>query len=734
MNTESQPVNLKKAWISAHPRVVIGFILVACLGPFINQAIQTDDANFVWAGEWIQKHPADFFGAKVNWWFSAIPMWVAIWDPPLMSYFLAGMASLFGWSEMNLHLACLAVAFTAAAGIYSLAQRWCKRPLLATVVAMFTPAFLVSSMTIMCDVFMLMFWIWALVFWERALDEDQSRWQFVWAGVLAGLAVLTKYNAITLLPLLPILSIFRARKAGWWLAGLAVTLIIVTGYEWITAKMYGRGLLAAAVHNANGAHLEFPGGWKARDIIGLAFAGGCFLPLLFFAPLLWRRRVLLTGGVAMLGSLLLAFRLCDNFGLTIAAPDPMKHWGFLIQVILLTAGGLHLLLLVAAEIWRRRDVISMMLALWILSELFCATVLNWTVNARGFLPIVPAAAILLVRRLDTIRGRSVTDGWLLWPLIPTAAISLSLVMADYQLANSARTAAEQIAAKYKSASHQMWFEGHWGFQYYMEKLGGQPIDVERSLLQPGDVVIVPEIGLNILLPAGSVGWLEHLQYTPFSWMNLAGCTESGAAGFYGAYYGPVPFAIGQIPQQNYYVVKVFSPIQWNSKPTNPREVLAGDMPAYSHLAFQAETAMTFASLPEVIDQVQRAAQLQTEGKIEAAIQQYYNALRLDSNSPVVLNNLAWILATTSKSELRNGEVAVQLAARAVELTDYRQPLFIGTLAAAYAQAGRFPQACDMALTACALALITDQKEIFVNNQKLLSLYSSGKTVDATSSP
>ena len=96
---------------------------------------------------------------------------------------------------------------------------WCERPLLATVIAIFTPAFLVSSTTLMCDVLMLTFWIWALVLWERALASEQSRWQFVGAGVLAGLAVLTKYSAVTLLPLLPILSILRTRKLGWWLAG-----------------------------------------------------------------------------------------------------------------------------------------------------------------------------------------------------------------------------------------------------------------------------------------------------------------------------------------------------------------------------------------------------------------------------------------------------------------------------------------------------------------------------------
>ena len=184
---ESQPVNVKKSWVSRHPRVLIGVILVVCLGPFINKAIHTDDVLFVWTGQWIQKHPADFFGFKVNWWVSAIPMWVANYNPPLMSYFLAGVAALFGWSEIVLHLAGLGVAIMAALGIYALAERWCDRPLLATLVAIFTPAFLVSSTTLMCDVLMLGFWVWALVLWDRALTGERQDWrQLCWSRRAGG--------------------------------------------------------------------------------------------------------------------------------------------------------------------------------------------------------------------------------------------------------------------------------------------------------------------------------------------------------------------------------------------------------------------------------------------------------------------------------------------------------------------------------------------------------------------
>jgi len=68
-----------------------------------------------------------------------------------------------------------------------------------------------------------------------------------------------------------------------------------------------------------------------------------------------------------------------------------------------------------------------------------------------------------------------------------------------------------------------------------------------------------------------------------------------------------------------------------------------------------------------------------------------------------LNNLAWVLATCPDAGLRNGPEAVRLAGHACELTHYGRPLFIGTLAAAYAEAGRFPEAVTTAEKAEQLA-------------------------------
>src|ERR1035438_8903504 len=240
-----------------HPLATIAVFILLTLGPFLNKAVHIDDSLFVWTAEQILKHPGDFYGFDVNWYGTTDPMASVNCKPPTTSYFLAGVMAVFGEREMALHAAMLLVAFTAAAGIFQLAKIWCARPLLATFIALSTPVFLVSATTLMCDVPMLAVWIWAVVFWERALKNGNA-FYFLTAGLLVGVAVLTKYSALTLLPLLPILGVLRKRNLGWWLLWLLLPLAMIELYQFGTAKLYGQGLLSAAADYA--VETRFGGG------------------------------------------------------------------------------------------------------------------------------------------------------------------------------------------------------------------------------------------------------------------------------------------------------------------------------------------------------------------------------------------------------------------------------------------------------------------------------------------
>jgi len=99
-----------------------------------------------------------------------------------------------------------------------------------------------------------------------------------------------------------------------------------------------------------------------------------------------------------------------------------------------------------------------------------------------------------------------------------------------------------------------------------------------------------------------------------------------------------------------------------------------------------------------------------------------NKLNVLASDPAVLNNLAWELATSPDARIREGSRAVKLAEEACELTHYQQTIMIGTLAAAYAEAGRFDEAIATGQKACTLAAERGQTNLLKRNQELVILY------------
>jgi len=87
-----------------------------------------------------------------------------------------------------------------------------------------------------------------------------------------------------------------------------------------------------------------------------------------------------------------------------------------------------------------------------------------------------------------------------------------------------------------------------------------------------------------------------------------------------------------------------------------------------------------------------------------------------------INNIAWSFATNPETGQRNGVLAVKLAENACRKTHYRVTIMVGTLAAAYAEAGRFDDAILTAHKACELAGENGETNLLQKNQELLALY------------
>ena len=148
--------------------------------------------------------------------------------------------------------------------------------------------------------------------------------------------------------------------------------------------------------------------------------------------------------------------------------------------------------------------------------------------------------------------------------------------------------------------------------------------------------------------------------------------------------------------------------------------------------YQFEKTFRFRPAAEAYDHL--GATFAAHGMLVEAMQEYREAVRIHPDDAGALNQLAWNLATCPKPGLRNGREAVQLATRAVELTNGQRPDFIGTLAAAYAETGQFSKAVETAQKARALALSMGQAEEAARNEQWSRLYSAGKTVNTAPGP
>ena len=112
-------------------------------------------------------------------------------------------------------------------------------------------------------------------------------------------------------------------------------------------------------------------------------------------------------------------------------------------------------------------------------------------------------------------------------------------------------------------------------------------------------------------------------------------------------------------------------------------------------------------------------------KILAALAQRRELLRSRPKDVTLLNDTAWLLATDPNISVRNGPESVELAQRAVALSDGGRPEIFATLAAAYAEAGRFAEAVQTARKALDLATQQHKQALAESLQAKIRLYEMG---------
>jgi len=529
---------------------------VLCLLLFIDKAFHIDDVLFLHVAEQIKRAPWDFYGFEINWRDTVEPIHGFTMNPPLTGYYLAAAGLLLGSSEIALHLAFLLPAVLLVLGGAKLARAcgasagWTGAMMLAT------PAFLVSSTSVMSDVLLASLYVWAVVFWVQGVDEGRVGC-LVAAAFLALAAVMTRYFAVSLVPLLAAYAMVK--RGGSRRALLLLLLLPVLGliaYDQYTTKLYGEPLFWNATafpwnaHEASGETLPL------RLLSGLTFLGGGVIIAAFLIPVFATRR---SGLIWLLGFLLLAIVMVFFPKTAGDESSGVALWLRAAQFAFFVCSGVMLLGMTGIMVVRRKDAKALLLALWIFGTFgFCAVV-NWTVNVRSFLPALPALCVVLTMgAAPWLRRRNRA---LCAALLIAGMSSLAVAASDYRWANSARRVAREFCREAQGGDAVRRFAGHWGFQYYMERGGAHAIDYKRDTFRIGERIVVPEMNTGVFpFPPESLRVLRRVVIYP--WLNV-GTSASlqlmnarQGVGFYTAGWGLLPFAITPRTAQGYHVFEL----------------------------------------------------------------------------------------------------------------------------------------------------------------------------------
>jgi tetratricopeptide (TPR) repeat protein len=134
------------------------------------------------------------------------------------------------------------------------------------------------------------------------------------------------------------------------------------------------------------------------------------------------------------------------------------------------------------------------------------------------------------------------------------------------------------------------------------------------------------------------------------------------------------------------------------------------------LALDPGVAEIHYKLANALVQLRRPAQ---------AMAEYAETLRLNPGMDDAANNLAWLLATCSDRSLRDGPRAVKLARQASERSHGQNPVILGTLAAAFAEAGQLSEAVATAQRARQMALAQRNSALAGVLESQLQMYQAG---------
>jgi Dolichyl-phosphate-mannose-protein mannosyltransferase len=546
-------------------RIVAGLaaIWIVAVAFDLGKAAHVDDTAYLEIAQVIATDPLHPMTHLLNWGDSATPIHDAN-QPHLLFYAMALVLKLAPahWVQA-LHLLWVLFSGAAICLAYALARELsAPRPLLWTALLCLGPAFL-PAQNLMVDVPLLALWLGFFLLLVRAEAEAPARLRrLALAGLILGAACLVKYSSLALLPIFALAVFWRAGRRGLWL--VLVPLAVLVAWSILNWLDYGGvHLLSRSTSAAGGGTVRAMGVLVTRGALWLIALGATTPFSLVFVPALGRDRPgrrLLAAALTIAAGTVLVGRL--------ALPGEPAVQSVL-RGLFLANGALvaALALRGAGQVpWSTlpsgREPRGWLLYAWAGGAALFIVILSPFIAVRHVLLAIPALYLLIARGPDAARlsRRAMALG-----LALTAFVGATLAASDESLAEVYRQQAPALAARFCGDGARCVAVGHWGWQWYAARAGMAVYDRQRTVLAPGDRVIIPELPAKQDLRPADAARLSLLAdlAVPASYLTLvrtiatehSGPQGDRAGGYY-YFWTSVPWTITDRPLDRFRVYDV----------------------------------------------------------------------------------------------------------------------------------------------------------------------------------
>lgn len=527
------------------PVLLLMLLVLGLTVPFLGKPVHIDDTFVLRITERILETPFDPFGAEIDWFGHLTPIWKATTNPPLVSYWLAPVAGVFGEKEVLLHVAIVPFYLLFAWGVFALSRRFTADPWLTTLFLVLSAPFLVSG-NLMRDVPAAGLAVAGMALFLRGIDEDRFP-ACIFGGVFLGLSILAKYSMGVVLPVVGLYALLsRKPKSVLW---LGIPAAIVGGWCVQTWFLYGRihplYLLLERSSNSNIV-------WEDKFFCGLTILGSALFlqPVILYlgaATRSWKTLVVMGVSAAALSAWAYGFYASDY---------DVQFQLWLILGLVLTIGAIRS---VIDERFSRETVF---LGVWFLAHLLFSVFFVPFQAVRHLLVALVPLLILLFRWFErSTVSRKTIRTMAVGLLALQGFVALAVHVADYQYADTYRAFARRAESKLRDRSATIWFVGHWGWQFYAEQAGFRMLNRDGPYPATGDLLIWPEkVHVGDVMSANPefrsrLELVEKFEYR--SSLPIRTMSVEARAGFYATIRRRIPYRFdSQTPLEIFQIYRV----------------------------------------------------------------------------------------------------------------------------------------------------------------------------------